>query len=84
MTKINKVRVWEKGDIIKGKNPNLYRMDQYGNEIYFPSYGKTSSKGWEIDHSKPISKGGTDHINNLIPTYWLINRKKGNKYPYKT
>ncbi len=82
MPKIDKERVWAKAEPIKGKNPNLYRKDQYGNEIYFPSYGKTSAMGWEIDHSKPTSKGGTDHINNLNPTYWKKNREKGNKYPF--
>ena len=40
--------------------------------------------GWEIDHLKPVSKGGTDHLNNLAPTYWHKNRQKGNKYPYKS
>lgn len=38
--------VWEKGLKIYGKNPNIYRVDAYGNELYKPSYGKFSSKGW--------------------------------------
>jgi hypothetical protein len=37
----------------------------YGNEMYKPSYGKSSEMGWNVDHSKPQSKGGTDHLNNL-------------------
>ncbi len=36
--------------------------------------------GWEIDHLKPQSKGGTDHLNNLQPLKTSDNRKKSNKY----
>lgn len=53
-------QVWEKGEPIRGKNPDLYRMDKLGNVMYKPSYGKYSKMGWNIDHSKPQSKGGTD------------------------
>lgn len=72
--------VWGKGKKIRGKNPNLYRKDDLGNEIYYPSYGKNSEKGWEIDHSKPKKRGGTDHLNNLRPLQTNANRKKGDKY----
>ena len=73
-------RVWDKGQPIQGKNPDLYREDLYGNEMYKHSYGKTSAKGWEVDHSKPQSKGGTDHLNNLQPMNTSANRSKGDKY----
>ena len=78
--KKKKDEVWEKGSKIRGKNPNLYRKDGEGNQIYYPSYGKNTSMGWEIDHSKPQSKGGTDHLNNLNPLQTNANRKKGDKY----
>lgn len=48
--------------------------------MYFHSYGKLSKLGWEIDHSKPVSEGGTNHLNNLQPMNWLANRSKSNKY----
>lgn len=83
MSKIDKDRVWDKAKIIDGKNPNLYREDSYGNTIFYDSYGKTSQMGWEVDHLKPLSKGGTDHINNLSATQWRKNRQKSDKYPYK-
>jgi hypothetical protein len=75
-------QIWDKGSTIKGKNPNLHRTDIYGNEIYKYSYGKDSNKGWSVDHSKPVSKGGTDHLNNLQPMQSIENKRKGNKYPY--
>ncbi len=36
--------------------------------------------GWQIDHSKPRAKGGTDHLNNLNPLKTADNRKKSDKY----
>jgi len=71
--------VWEKGQKVRGKNPDLYRKDKFGNTMYKPSYGKNSEMGWEIDHSKPQSKGGTDHLNNLQPMNTQANREKGKK-----
>ncbi len=78
--KNRKDEVWEKGSKIRGKNPNLYRKDAQGNQIYYSSYGKNTAMGWEIDHSKPKAKGGTDHLNNLRPLQTNANRKKGDKY----
>lgn len=69
-----------KGKVIPGKNPDLYRQDKYGNTMYKPSYGKYSEMGWNIDHSKPQAKGGTDHLNNLQPMNSSANSSKGDKY----
>lgn len=33
----------------------------------------------EVDHVKPVSKGGTDHLSNLITTCEECNRGKSNK-----
>lgn len=73
-------QIFDKGLPIRGKDPNLYRKDVEGNVMYKPSYGKTSEMGWEVDHSKPQSKGGTDHLNNLRPMNPSANRSKGDKY----
>ena len=71
--------IWEKGQKIRRKDPNLYRKDKFGNVMYRYSYGKVTPMGWEIDHSKPKSKDGTDHLNNLQPMNTSANRSKGNK-----
>ncbi|HNI43898.1 MAG TPA: HNH endonuclease signature motif containing protein [Chitinophagales bacterium] len=73
-------QIWNKGGVIDGKNPDKYRSDIYGNEMYRDSYGKDSPMGWTVDHSKPVSKGGTNHLNNLQPMNTTANKKKGNKY----
>ena len=48
--------------------------------MYKPSYGKTSEMGWNVDHSKPQAKGGTDHLNNLQPMNSRANSSKSDKY----
>lgn len=75
-----KEEVWGKGKKVRGKDASLYRKDDLGNELYYHSYGKNSEMGWEIDHSKPQAKGGTNHLNNLRPLKTIANRKKSDKY----
>lgn len=43
--------------------------------LEFLSYGKDG--GWEIEHSNPRVKGGTDRLNNLYPAHAKCNRSKG-------
>lgn len=78
-----KETTWDKADTIPGKNPNLWRRDPYGNEIYKPAYGKAGEKGWQVDHKHPKSKGGTDNPRNLQAVQTEENRQKRARYPYK-
>jgi len=76
-------KVWNNAQEVDGKDSEVWRIDKYGKLIKYDQYGKTSSSyGWEIDHSKPVAKGGTDHINNLQALYWKHNRLKGNIHPF--
>ena len=36
--------------------------------------------GWEVDHSKPKAKGGTDHLNNLYLACMSCNRGKRDRH----
>jgi hypothetical protein len=74
--------VWNKAQTIKGKNPAEFRCDILGNMIYFGSYGKKNILGWEIDHVKPVSKGGTDQLDNLQPLNTAANIHKGDTHPW--
>ena len=74
-----KDEVWNKAAKVRGKDPDLYREDDLGNLMFYRSYGKATPMGWEIDHLKARSKGGTDHLNNLRPLNTSANRSKGNR-----
>lgn len=76
-------QIFAKGDKVRGKDPNLYRKDACGNEIYRHSYGKETPMGWEVDHSNPKKNGGTDYSRNLKPLQSSENSRKGATYPYK-
>ncbi len=50
-----------------------------GKKLAWSNYGNPNGRGgWEVDHSIPLSKGGTDHLNNLVPACIPCNREKGN------
>ena len=74
-------QVWEKATSISGYDPNIWRKDFASAWIRKDLYGTDHKFGWEIDHLKPISRGGTDNINNLYPLHWKNNRVKADNYP---
>lgn len=48
-----------------------------GKKLAFKNYGRPSERGaWEIDHSVPISRGGTEYLRNLVPACIKCNRGK--------
>lgn len=48
-----------------------------GKPIALSNYGAHGARGaWEVDHSIPLSEGGTDHLNNLYPAHTSCNRSK--------
>ena len=47
-------------------------------KLAFRNYAAYDKRGaWEVEHSKPKCKGGTDHLNNLYPAHISCNRSKG-------
>lgn len=74
--------IFAKGEVIPGKDASLYRKDACGNIIYRPNYGLETPMGWEVDHSYPKAKGGTDSSRNLKPLQSSENARKSDKYPY--
>ncbi len=73
---------WNNAYTIRGKNPNQYRRDAAGNQIFKGAYGKTGPQSWEVDHKKPRSKGGSNSPRNLQAMQTSENRRKGDQYPY--
>ena len=47
-------------------------------KLSFSNYGSHGAKGaWEVERSKPKSKGGSDNLNNLFAAHISCNREKG-------
>ena len=73
--------VWQKGRIQPGYDPRVYRKDRCGQWMKRLAHGTTGDYGWEIDHMRPASRGGSDELGNLQPLHWRNNRGKGDDYP---
>lgn len=51
-----------------------------GKKLAFSNYGSLGERGaWEIDHSVPRSRDGTDYLRNLVPACIECNRQKGTR-----
>jgi len=47
-------------------------------QLAWTNYGRDGYRGaWEVDHRIPLSRGGTDHLNNLSAACVDCNRAKG-------
>lgn len=49
-------------------------------KLAFSNYGQYAEKApWEVDHSNPLSRGGTNSSRNLKPACIDCNRAKGGR-----
>ncbi len=83
-TQDQKGKAWNSAKKVSGKDPAKYRQDPYGNTMYKPSHGKSSPMGWDVDHIKPKSRGGSDSTRNLQALNSNVNKRKGNSLVKKS
>lgn len=57
---------WERASKVRGENPDVWRRDEVSKKIRKASYGTVGEFGWEVDHRKPVSKGGSDDARNFV------------------
>ena len=76
-TKKQQDAAWAHAKTVRGKDPDRYRQDAYGNVLFRGSYGKATPMGWDVDHIKPRSEGGSDATVNLQALNASVNRSKG-------
>lgn len=76
--------VWRKGEYVEMMHQDVWRYDSRAGLLKFEDYLNPESEyGWEVDHIKPVSAGGTDDLANLQPLHWKTNREKGDQYPWE-
>lgn len=74
--------VFSKGAEIPGADRNRFRRDEYGNIIDYYAYGDTNHEhGWEIGHRLPLSRNGSDSLDNKFPQSVRMNRYLGARTP---
>ncbi len=74
-----KLKVWQKGQVVTNYDPNRWRIDQCSAWMDYTQYGiRNSLYGWEIDHIIPLDRGGSYDISNLQPLQWENNASKQN------
>jgi len=63
-----KNRVWQKAKPISNENPDIYRIDKFGNWIAKNEFEKSKSLlGWKISKINPLKK---ESVDNLEPLFW--------------
>ena len=63
-----KLKVWEKGILIKNYDASKWRMDKFGLLMNYDHYENiNSSTSWKIGFTTSLKNGGLKKLNNLIP-----------------
>lgn len=75
--------VWYRTPTAGDEDPRQFRRDALGNLLRYEEFEKRTEHGWEIDHVRPVSRGGTDALENLQALHWRANRDKAEAWPWE-
>lgn len=73
--------VWRQADEVEGVNPDIWRKDFAGAWIRRDYFGVRNLYGWSIDYRRPISIGGSNATENLMPMHWRNKEQRNGGYP---
>lgn len=73
--------LWEKATPDRLRDPREYRKDFAGAWIRRDRFGYQAPFGWTASRIRPLIKGGSNDMDNLIPCHWRNKRMKGADYP---
>ena len=59
--------IWQKAKAIATEDPDIIRVDEFGNMMKKESFGKFSPMGWTVLPINPTVKGDLDTLENLKP-----------------
>ncbi|XP_065877476.1 uncharacterized protein [Euphorbia lathyris] len=74
-----KQQCWEKAEKVRGRNPERWRRDPYGNIVFRKLVGCPGCLCHDYDHILPYSKGGKSTLENCQVLQATVNRSKGNR-----
>ncbi|XP_020588402.1 uncharacterized protein LOC110030157 [Phalaenopsis equestris] len=74
-----KQQCWEKAEKVKGRDPERWRRDPFGNIMFRKLVGCPGCLCHDYDHIVPYSKGGKSTLENCQVVQATVNRSKGNK-----
>lgn len=68
-------QVWPRGNPIPGREPDLWRTDDFGNTMNREDHGNDESEyGWYINFVVPFRMGGSDEVSNMRPRRCMTGR----------
>jgi hypothetical protein len=76
-----RLAAWNRARAVSNNDPSVFRKDIFGNWIRWDDYGDRQAKyGWEVDHIVPLSKGGSDSLDNVQALHWQANLAKSDHF----
>lgn len=73
--------VWAKAKVEPSRDGRMWRKDFAGAWIRRDMLGMHTTYGWTVSRLQPVTRGGSDQIDNLVPAHWRNNMMKSNNYP---